>query len=697
MNRTNRGKWKNRIKFKLSYLARCLEIKPYTNSFTQNENSAIGRIYVINLDRKPKRWKQIKKELTRICTKDGEKLLDLTRRFSAIDARYLNNKINKEILIPKYTLKNQLTVEPNEKIPSHLDTDSLLIDMSPQEIAVALSHIEIWKLIVESNKEYTLILEDDVYFKPFFTQNIDDIWLELERKGNSFDILFLSYEYVKSYKSTSTRIKNKSKVINPTNGIWQASGYVLSKKGAQKLLNLLPVFGPIDLWLNLVFNRLDVYLASKPIIIQRVDVPSTNSYSIMPIFSKIGLYIGNDQSNFVKTNLKYPVFVFGPKNSGLSSIANALMILGYTCCYNLENLPSCEVENFWSRKRNNIFNSYVNISSLQNVDIKKILNYYPDARFIYTYNKKDSKLNELNDRRLHLPNDSHDKWELICNFLDIEYPAVPFPEINDFGNVELSFSDKTEFDAKELKFDDLPWIINTKNKDKRRIEKKEQKYCNSLVLSQDSQFCLEKWKLRNDTFPSNLAIFKPENLKISDDNIKLQFNHEITSVRSYTSAAIVSSSKFLYGNFKVNIRPSNISGLITGVFLHRNSPHQEIDIEFLGKDTTKMLINVFFNPGIEGSKLEYGYRGTPVIIDLGFDASEKYHLYEIHWECDRIKWYVDGYLVYERVMYFPTPIPYLPMEFNVNLWHSQSKEFAGKLDYKMVPALSCIKSIEINY
>ncbi|KST91100.1 hypothetical protein KF134_1806 [Lactococcus lactis subsp. lactis] len=45
-----------------------------------------------------------------------------------------------------------------------------------------------------------------------------------------------------------------------------------------------------------------------------------------------------------------------------------------------------------------------------------------------------------------------------------------------------------------------------------------------------------------------------------------------------------------------------------------------------------MLINIFFNPGIEGSKLEYGYRGTPVVISLDFDASKNHQLYEIHWE-----------------------------------------------------------------
>jgi hypothetical protein len=64
---------------------------------------------------------------------------------------------------------------------------------------------------------------------------------------------------------------------------------------------------------------------------------------------------------------------------------------------------------------------------------------------------------------------------------------------------------------------------------------------------------------------------------------------------------------------------------VTGLFLHRNGPRQEIDIEFLGRDTTRMFVNVFYDPGIPGTKLEYGYRGTPTVIDLGFDASKTFH------------------------------------------------------------------------
>lgn len=170
---------------------------------------------------------------------------------------------------------------------------------------------------------------------------------------------------------------------------------------------------------------------------------------------------------------------------------------------------------------------------------------------------------------------------------------------------------------------------------------------------------------------------------------------EETPVRSFTSAAIASRRSYLYGTFSADIRPSNVSGPITGIFLHRNGPRQEIDIEFLGKDTTKLLVNVYFNPGGEGTKLEYGYRGTPTIINLGFDAAAEFHHYEIEWCAEAIRWRVDGRLAYERALWGPTPIPNLPLEFNVNLWHSRSTELAGPLHEDRMPAFTELRSVQV--
>jgi hypothetical protein len=52
---------------------------------------------------------------------------------------------------------------------------------------------------------------------------------------------------------------------------------------------------------------------------------------------------------------------------------------------------------------------------------------------------------------------------------------------------------------------------------------------------------------------------------------------------------------------------------VTGFFLHRHDPRQEIDIELTGDDPWRMLANVYFNPGDEGAAMAYGYRGSPCL------------------------------------------------------------------------------------
>jgi beta-glucanase (GH16 family) len=58
------------------------------------------------------------------------------------------------------------------------------------------------------------------------------------------------------------------------------------------------------------------------------------------------------------------------------------------------------------------------------------------------------------------------------------------------------------------------------------------------------------------------------------------------------------------------------------------------------------LVNVFYNPGTNGAKFDYGYRGTPIIIELGFDASKDMHQYTIEWDPCEIRWFVDRKVVH---------------------------------------------------
>ena len=604
-------------------------------------------------------------------------------------------------------------------------------------MAVALSHIAVWKTIAASDRLYTLVLEDDVYFRRGFPQALDRAWTELMYtygQSGAFDVLYLSY---KEARTKAIKHQVSDALFRPLRGLWCLSGYVLSKKGAQKLLDLLPVHGPVDLWINHHFDKLDVFATHTSIVEQRLDVPSGNSYSILPILSKVGVLTREKPLLFKARALPGPVFSFGELGSGLTSLAMALSMLGYRCCSDITELPKRERDNLYGKKRRRVFDAYVNVGSLSPRRLLELAKLYREARFIITvgdenkltllgreYSREGAdrkhllphadevsgplidELRQLPRNVLVLPAQGKDKWELLCRFLRSDYPSGPYPKCEDQAQRRLSASPSlssrdTLPAARRLRSDSSPWIAPLKNWDGVPLDEvtvgslRDGERTSVSERFQDVDNAV--WMLRDDTFPSNLALFSPRNFSIESDHVaRLTLRQEHTPVREFTSASICSRQRYLYGRFAAVVKPARVPGVITGVFLHRNSPRQEIDLEFLGKDTTKLLANVYYNPGGEGTRLEYGYRGAPTLIDLGFDASRGFHQYEIEWCATSIRWRVDGQLLYERVNWDPTPIPHLPMQFNVNLWHFRSEELAGRLAGGDLPAYTEVRAIEVH-
>jgi GR25 family glycosyltransferase involved in LPS biosynthesis len=698
----------------------------------------IARIYVINLDRQSDRWRQMRRELTAIDDLSGRPLSEVARRFSAVDARYHTEPPNSECVQTSYSLADQLFVEPHPLLCERANTAKQRVEMTPQEVAVALSHIRLWKVIAAGDCAYTLVLEDDVYFRRHFARILDQVWAELAETSAecpAFDVLYLSY---KEALTGAIRKPVSDLLFRPLRGMWQLSGYVLSRRGAQSLLDALPVRGPVDLWINRRFSRLKVLATRTPVIEQRLDCESTNMYSILPVLSQVGV-LNQEKPLLAKVHSSNnPVFAFGDPGSGLTALAMALSMLGYRCCSDVTALPFAERERLFSKKRGREFDAYVNVGTLGPFECVELAKIYPRARFILTEGVSRegagmgqteaitslsakgaangdaaagaarcavAELHRLSRDFLVLEADGQDKWDSLCRFLGCDYPSDRYPDCEDYAqrrpSGEHSHANRNVLPARRLKWDASPWIVSTRDWSGVRPDD------DMGALSSEATDIgtrshrwngLDKavWMLRDDTFPSNLALFVPENVSASRDGwLRLTLRQQHTAVREFTSGAIRSRRQYLYGRFAVEMRPAAVPGLITGLFLHRNSPRQEIDIEFLGRDTSKLLINVYYNPGVEGTRMEYGYRGTPTVIDLGFDASDAFHWYEIEWRPTIVRWLVDGRPVHERVNWNPTPIPHLPMVFNVNLWHSRSVELAGKLVRGALPAHAELRSIEV--
>ena len=205
------------------------------------------------------------------------------------------------------------------------------------------------------------------------------------------------------------------------------------------------------------------------------------------------------------------------------------------------------------------------------------------------------------------------------------------------------------------------------------------------------------WFYRSDTFTDNLALFRPSNCEVKPGvGTFLYIRKDHQGVRDCSAASISSKGHYLYGKFEVNLQACNVSGVVTGFFLHRNTPRQEIDVEIAGNHPNRLIVNVFFNPGCDGAKFDYGYRGTPTYIELGFDASKEAHCYTIEWTPNDITWRVDGNIIHKRVIWDPTPIPHLPMSLHVNCWPTRSVELAGRIKKRRLPGVAILESISLE-
>lgn len=140
---------------------------------------------------------------------------------------------------------------------------------------------------------------------------------------------------------------------------------------------------------------------------------------------------------------------------------------------------------------------------------------------------------------------------------------------------------------------------------------------------------------------------------------------------------------FGYGDYEVSMKPSNKPGTASTFFTctgsYDTNPHtgqpnpwDEIDIEFLGEDTTKVQFNYYVN----------GVGGHEYMYDLGFDASEDFHTYGFRWTEDYITWFVDGEPVYRVNATESSPMPSTAGRILMNYWcgSSAAENWMGKFE-----------------
>lgn len=661
----------------------------------------IGAITVINLDRQPWRWRRVTRELDRFRTSEGLPLTAIVRRLAAIDARDGRSGAATGDVDVMYRVGDQLYVQPDARLAECFSEDEP-VRMTRQEVAVARSHVEAWKSIASGSEDFVLVLEDDVWFKPGASAAIDRGWrAALSAADGGPKLLYLSYS---DAGGTAGREDVHDGLFRPVRGLWFLSGYVLSRKGAAELLHAMPVVGPVDLWMNFRFAELSALALNSPAIAQRRDVASDNVYSMLPYLARAGIVDAAHGAKPPALSHARSVLVWttGAEQEGLTM---ALSMLGLRVrAFDGDEQPMREQELMDVLEA---FDAVVDAPLIP----ASLAAVATDERFVILL-EADAPTpagldpSQLSPSRSAIvpPDDSgRGAWEVLCDVLGLVRPVADFP--TGAPRALRLFRDDRQPDRlsptarshRNRSMDDSPWVLPP-TADWQPVLRPNCSVVEAGVPIVEARMteASKEFPQLVETFPGNLASFTRENLEYSEEGARLVIEAIDGGTRPYRSAAFSSVRSFGHARFEAEIRAAPGSGLITGLFLHRDAPLQEIDIELPGSDPQRMLANVYFNPGDEGTAMGFGYRGSPNWIDLGFDASASFHLYAIDWRPGRVTWLVDGKVVHERVGWDPTPVPHLKMRLHANLWAPRSHELAGCVDERKLPAAAVFRNVFIR-
>lgn len=168
--------------------------------------------------------------------------------------------------------------------------------------------------------------------------------------------------------------------------------------------------------------------------------------------------------------------------------------------------------------------------------------------------------------------------------------------------------------------------------------------------------------------PHHHPAWLSELIHFQEDSIELQLIRKRIGTKNYAGAEYQRRGRYSFGRYEVVMRAAPGSGTVSAMFTHTNDafghPHDEVDIEFLGKNLRQLQLNYFAN----------GKPFGPFYVPLSFDASEEVHLYAFEWEPDEIRWFVDDKMVF-RATQQDHPIPQSPSRIIIQLWSGTPKQY----------------------
>ena len=187
------------------------------------------KIFIINLKQKT----DLKNEMI-------AKLSYFPFEYEFIDAVYGKDLDN------NYFIENNIKIDPKFRNPYTLSAITM------GEIGCSLSHYNAWKMAIEQDIMYPIILEDDAVINNNFYELVNNI-ISLNK---TFDLIYFGRKSFVPDKKDVCKIDDKYKLVVPAFSYWTV-GYMLSNKGARKLVksNFTQNLIAVDEFLPLLYNK----------------------------------------------------------------------------------------------------------------------------------------------------------------------------------------------------------------------------------------------------------------------------------------------------------------------------------------------------------------------------------------------------------------------------------------------------------
>ncbi len=211
----------------------------------------IDKIFIINMDKDIERYEKCKQQLMNYNITNYE-------RYAAING-------------------SKLTIKEKESITTNIGN----IIASSSMIGCGISHINLWKKIVNDGINKTIILEDDFIFKKDFLNKFNDIY---KYAPDNYDMIFL----------TDNLFHNKNFKFNDINShfykqflISQTLAYIITIDGAKKLLkHINKITYHIDVQLcilGLLTNDINIISIKEPLIYQTYNTSNNINDCYFPL------------------------------------------------------------------------------------------------------------------------------------------------------------------------------------------------------------------------------------------------------------------------------------------------------------------------------------------------------------------------------------------------------------------------------